>query len=359
MAKIKTHYDNLNVSRNAPASVIKAAYKVLCQNYHPDKYAGGSEEGLRKMKIINGAYAVLSNFDKRAEHDQWIDMQERGRATDEAQRIMQIVTKNYVAPPVTAQRASRVGNAFLTTTLMSPYFWCCKRWAKKPAHSTRLWITGVIGIVLIASILYAPDLKTTAEVSANQDIAGILKKAEQFVKQGQAVKALPLYLQLAEQGNADAQFHVGLIYAKGQGIPKDDKQAVDWFGKAAEQGHREAQTKLGYMYATGKGVAQSYISAIDWCYKAAKQGDVTAQYNLGLMYEQGQGVAQDNSLAISWYSMAAAQGDARSQYNLGVIYTNGTGVAKDDKQAAVLFRKAAKQGLTEAIAALKKVESRE
>jgi len=362
MAKIKTHYDNLNVSRNAPASVIKAAYKVLCQNYHPDKYAGGPEEALRIMKIINGAYAVLSDVDKRAEHDQWIDMQERGRATDEAQRIMQIFTKTYAAPSVTIQKnptasstinklwgiAGSGGNnlRFISAQTLKKLNWI-------------FWLAGVVGIVLTATILYLPDLKTTTEVSANQDITEILKKAEEFVKQGQVVKALPLYLQLAEQGNADAQFHVGLIYAKGQGIPKDEKQAVDWFRKAAEQGHREAQTKLGYMYATGKGVAHSYISAIYWCYKAAKQGDVTAQYNLGLMYEQGQGVAQDNSLAISWYSMAAAQGDARSQYNLGVIYANGVGVAKDDKQAAVLFRKAAKQGLAEAIAVLKKVESGE
>jgi DnaJ domain len=165
MAKIKTHYDNLNVSQNAPAFVIRAAYKVLCQNYHPDKYAGGPEEALRLMKIINGSYAVLSDSDKRAEHDQWINMRERARAIDEAQRMMRIFTKTYVAPSVTDQRAS-IGNAFLPTTLMSSYFRCCKRWAKKPAHPTRLWITGVIGIVLIAFILYAPDLKTTSNGTA-------------------------------------------------------------------------------------------------------------------------------------------------------------------------------------------------
>lgn len=358
MTKIKTHYDNLNVSRNAPTSVIKAAYKVLCQKYHPDKYAGGAEQALRIMKIINGAYAVLSDADKRAEHDQWIDKQERARATDEAQRIMQVVTKNYVAPSVTIEKKPPVSSTIDKRSGIVGSGGNSPRRAQTLKKLTWMFgFAGVVGIVLTATVFYLPDFKTTTEASANQDVAGILEKAEQLVKQGQAAKALPLYLQLAAQGNADAQFHVGLIHAKGQGIPKDDKQAVDWFRKAAEQGHREAQTKLGYMYATGKGVAQSYISAIDWCYKAAKQGDVTAQYNLGLMYEQGQGVAQDNSLAISWYSMAAAQGDARSQYNLGVIYTNGTGVAKDDKQAAVLFHKAAKQGLAEAIAALKKVES--
>ena len=193
MAKIKTHYDNLNVSHNAPAFVIKAVYKVLCQNYHPDKYAGGSVEALRLMKIINGAYAVLSDSDKRAEHDLWINTQEKARAIDEAQRIMRIFTKTYVAPSVTDQRASRTGNAFLSTTLMSSYFWCCKRWAKKPARPSRLWLTVAIYIVLIALIIYAPDLKTTSN---------------------------------------------------GTGVAKDNKQATVLFHKAAKQGLAEAVVAL-------------------------------------------------------------------------------------------------------------------
>ena len=113
MAKFKTHYDNLNVSRNAPASVIKAAYKALCQNYHPDKYIGGHEEALRIMKIINSAYAVLSDSGKRAEHDRWIDKQERDHATDKAQRIMSIISKAYVEPPVTSPQ--NVPASYLTT----------------------------------------------------------------------------------------------------------------------------------------------------------------------------------------------------------------------------------------------------
>lgn len=354
MPKFRTHYDNLNVSRNAPLSVIKAAYKALCQKYHPDKYIGGHDEALRIMKSINSAYAVLSDSGKRAEHDQWIAQQERAQASDEAQRIMTIITNAYVAPPVTNKPGP--ANSFRR-----------KRWegihfgglVNKPLVKKLTWalgFAGVVGIVSAAVVFYLPLLKTATEMPAHQDIAGILKKAEQFVKQGQAAKALPLYWQLAGQGNPDAQFQLGMMHAKGQGVAKDDKQAVEWFAKAAEQGYREAQTKLGYMYATGKGVAQSYVSAIFWCYKAAQQGDATAQYNLGLMYEQGQGVARDVSLAISWYSMAAAQGDARSQYNLGVMYENGVGVAKNEEQAKVLFRKAANQGLAEAVAALKKMD---
>ena len=361
MAKFKTHYDNLNVSRNAPASVIKAAYKALCQNYHPDKYAGGAEEALRIMKIINGAYAVLSDSRKRAEHDQWIDRQERGQAANEAQRIMNIISKAHVAPPPVSRKNPPVSYRATANKL--------RQNARSAINNLRLisvsivkkinrlfLLAGVVAIALTATLLYMPELRTTvAPAPVNQEAERILKKAKLLVKQGRVLKALPLYLQLAEQGNADAQFQIGLIYVNGQDITKDYKQAVAWFDKAAKQGHREAQTKLGFMYATGKGVEQNYNSAFYWCYKAAEQGDVISQYNLGLMYAKGQGVVKDNSLAVSWYGKAAAQGDAHAQYNLGAMYANGVGVTKDNEQAADLYRKAAKQGLTEAIVALKQL----
>jgi len=358
MAKFKTHYDNLNVARNAHLSVIKAAYKVLCQNYHPDKYAGGHEEALRIMKIINGAYAVLSDSDKRAEHDRWIDKQERDHATHKAQRIMAIVAKTYVEPVTPPQNIPVSRQAIIDEFWTSIHSGINKvRLSGIPSSKKLKSVLGAIvfiGTVLAVTAFYRPGLttKTVATASANQDIERILKKAKQLVKQGSVAKALPLYLQLAEQGDAEAQFQLGLIYANQQGITKDDKQAVDWLAKAAGQGHRAAQTKLGFMYATGKGVAQNYNSAFYWCYKAAEQGDVIAQFNLGLMYAKGQGVVQDNSLAVSWYSKASEQGDAHAQYNLGDMYANGVGVAKNSKQAAVLYHKAAEQGLVEAAAAL-------
>ncbi|WP_045226218.1 J domain-containing protein [Methyloterricola oryzae] len=71
MSKIRTHYDNLKVSRNAPAEVIRAAYKVLTQKYHPDKNPGDAGAA-RIMHIINTSYEVLSDPQRRAAHDVWI-----------------------------------------------------------------------------------------------------------------------------------------------------------------------------------------------------------------------------------------------------------------------------------------------
>ena len=73
--KIHTHYDNLKVSRSAPTEVIRAAYRVLAQKYHPDRNPGDSEAA-RIMKTINASYEVLSDLAKRQEHDQWVAQQE-------------------------------------------------------------------------------------------------------------------------------------------------------------------------------------------------------------------------------------------------------------------------------------------
>ena len=79
-------------------------------------------------------------------------------------------------------------------------------------------------------------------------------------------------LQVAEQGNAVAQFNLGLMYDKGQGVRQDYAQAVQWYRKAAEQGLAEAQYNLGVMYAKGEGVRQNYKIAKEWFGKACDNG---------------------------------------------------------------------------------------
>lgn len=72
MARTRTHYDNLQVSQLASAEVIRASYRALSQKYHPDKCEVGKLLAESRMKIINEAYAVLSDPEKRRSHDVWI-----------------------------------------------------------------------------------------------------------------------------------------------------------------------------------------------------------------------------------------------------------------------------------------------
>ena len=82
---------------------------------------------------------------------------------------------------------------------------------------------------------------------------------------------------LANEGNAEAQFNLGILYAKGRGVPQDYKQAHIWLQKAADQGDASAQTSVGLLYALGMGVPQDYKQACMWLQKAADQGYVKAQ----------------------------------------------------------------------------------
>jgi len=70
-------------------------------------------------------------------------------------------------------------------------------------------------------------------------------------------------------------------------VKQDHAEAARWYRKAAEQGHADAQYNLGVMYENGQGVRQDHAESVRWYRKAAEQGHAEPQYNLGVMYENG------------------------------------------------------------------------
>ena len=88
--------------------------------------------------------------------------------------------------------------------------------------------------------------------------------------------AFKLWLPLAEQGYADPQFNLGLMYYNGKGVKQDDAEAVKWFRKAAEQGEAKAQFNLGVMYYNGEGVKRNPSKAKEWFRKACENGNQKA-----------------------------------------------------------------------------------
>jgi TPR repeat protein len=111
----------------------------------------------------------------------------------------------------------------------------------------------------------------------------------------------------AGEGDPEAQFSLGFLYAQGMGVKQDFSEALNWFRKAADQGHAAAQTDIGFFYAEGKGVKQDYQEAAKWFAKAAEKGDALAQFNLGFLYANGKGVKQSWEDAAKWYGKAAQQ----------------------------------------------------
>ncbi|MCA3273862.1 MAG: sel1 repeat family protein [Roseomonas sp.] len=93
-----------------------------------------------------------------------------------------------------------------------------------------------------------------------------------FSAGGLHAEAAAAYRRAAEQGNPVAQSKLGLMLQNGQGVARDDAQAVQWYRRAADQGLAIAQNNLGYALATGRGVARDDAQAAQWYWRAAEQG---------------------------------------------------------------------------------------
>ena len=117
----------------------------------------------------------------------------------------------------------------------------------------------------------------------------------------------------ALNGNADAQYNLGIMYASGLGVIQDYNEAVKWFRLSSGQGNAKAQDIYGLMYASGRGVTQDYEEAVKWFQLSADQGDANAQYNLGVMYANGQGVTQDDIKAHMWLNISAMAGNEKAK----------------------------------------------
>jgi TPR repeat protein len=133
------------------------------------------------------------------------------------------------------------------------------------------------------------------------------QKGWEAIERKDYATALQEFKPLAEQGVAEAQYNLGVIYDNGYSVAQNDKEAVKWYRLAAEQGFAKAQYNLGRMYARGEGIPEDDKEAVKWYRLAAEQGFVKAQYNLGRMYARGEGIRKDNVYAYMWFNLAAAQ----------------------------------------------------
>lgn len=144
-----------------------------------------------------------------------------------------------------------------------------------------------------------------------QATAGIREGREAY-QRGDFAAAFRELEPLAEQGNAEAAFYLGYMYAHGQAVTRDYKEAVAWYRRAAEQGDSNARSNLGFMYNVGRGVPRDHEEALKWNRQAAEQGNVIAQRSLGMMFEVGAGVQRDYGQSYTWYFAAASRNDRRN-----------------------------------------------
>jgi len=135
-------------------------------------------------------------------------------------------------------------------------------------------------------------------------IAGPLEDGQDAYQEKDYLKAVQVWRPLAQAGDREAQYRLGVMYAEGKGVASNDAEAALWFERAAEQGEAMAQYNLGASYAEGTGVRQDMTAAAKWFRRAADQGIPLAQLNLGLLYAGGSGVPQDYVEALKWIDLA-------------------------------------------------------
>jgi Sel1 repeat len=98
---------------------------------------------------------------------------------------------------------------------------------------------------------------------------------------------------------------LGILYAHGWGVARNDDQAAKWFTQAADGSYGPSQYHLGWMYHKGDGVLRDYGRSMQLLEQAAGQGMAAAHLALGGFYERSEGVATDPVQALKWYFLAA------------------------------------------------------
>ena len=154
---------------------------------------------------------------------------------------------------------------------------------------------------LITIIAFTLDVHAQFKENANFD-AGIA---------AYEVSNLPLaykeFLAAAKDGHVDSQYNVALMYERGIGVEKDEKEAVAWYEKSARQGNAAAQFNLGVLYENGRGTKIDYAKANEWYRKASVQGDALAIGNLGMLYIRGQGVKENKVAGVALLLVSATR----------------------------------------------------
>lgn len=130
---------------------------------------------------------------------------------------------------------------------------------------------------------------------------------------GKFPEAEQLWGELAAEGNANAQYALGIMHLKKEARVSADATAFQYLVEAAKQQHVASMFNLGVAYWEGRGVSRQTEKAANWWEAAAEKNDPGAQYNLGLAYYIGEGRTQSTGAALHWIQLAADNGHPQAQ----------------------------------------------
>jgi TPR repeat protein len=141
-------------------------------------------------------------------------------------------------------------------------------------------------------------LATVVSLLDRPSLAGLQEGVAAY-EAGNLPLAVKEFRAAAEKGDALCQYNLALMYERGIGVGKDEKEALAWYQKSAVQGNSNAQFNLGVLYENGRGTTVDFPQAHRWYRKAAEQGDALAIGNLGMLYLRGQGVKEEKIAALA------------------------------------------------------------
>ena len=161
-----------------------------------------------------------------------------------------------------------------------------------------------------------------------------------YYEAGAYTSALPLFRFAANQGDAEAQYYMGMMYRLGNGVEQDYTKALEWYHKSADQEFTNAEFWLGVMYDSSTYGCSDADEAYKWYMRAALKGHASAQNNLGAIHL----MQEEYDTAFYWFTLSANQGNYAAQFFLGEMYEEGLGVERDVEQAIYWYNLSAEQG---------------
>ena len=176
-----------------------------------------------------------------------------------------------------------------------------------------------------------------------------------YAASGQLAAAVAAYRKAADKGSTAAMVELGLLYANGTGVAKDQDQARKLFERAAAGGNPRGATSLAALF-TGGGTPSDPVEARAMLEKAADANSAEAQFQLGVMYAEGTGGPKDDGAARALFEKAAAQGHAQALDWAGNFAENGRGGPANKDAAKTYYQQAAALGNDDAKAALERLK---
>ena len=175
----------------------------------------------------------------------------------------------------------------------------------------------------LSNHLVIPNVKTSvskskAALNENQKIASITN----FRSKDITPKKISKFLQdKANNGDALAQYKLGLHWIKKGKNQKNYLKAATWFKLAAVQGLKEAQYSLGVLYDTGVGLEKDESQAFLWYHAAASNHHPMAQFNIANFYLVRASGKEDFESALSWFELASKNGVDEASHNVSILST--------------------------------------